>query len=131
MEVATAVVLNWQLFGEKYEFGSVGNTSYVAVHHPLIVIKAVHSDRLTHPFGEEDSSMLVVHLYSPKYLVKASCFLASLLIAYIGIFVALLWMRRFFHYNTLNIIWWIWPIACLGAHAVLFMITNTSFIGNF
>ena len=129
MEVLTALVLNWKLFGEKYEFHQKSESSFISVHNPLIVIKAVHSDRLTHPYGESEDEVPLMQLYSPKYMVKALCFMASLLIAYMGIFISLLWVKRFFHHNSLNIKWWLWPTACLGAHVVLFLMANSSF-GN-
>jgi hypothetical protein len=126
IELAVAIVLNWQLFGEKYEFSDSLRPEQASIHNPLIVIKAVHSDRLTHPYGSLVNDIPVFSFFSEKYMTKALCFLASLFCAYMGIFISMLWINRFFRNNNLNIRWWLWPTACLGAHGVLYLIANST-----
>jgi hypothetical protein len=130
-ELLIAVILNWQLFGEKFEFTNVRGTAYHEVHNPLIVIRAVHSDRLTHPYGAMKEDVPLFKFYNQKSIIKSLCFLTSLMIAYMGIFISLLWIRRFFHQNRRNIRWWLWPIACLGAHVFLFLMANTGISAYF
>lgn len=129
IELVLALILNWQLFGEHFEFNETPGIQQASVHNPLIVIKAVHSDRLTLPYGESLSQdMPLIQFYSERYVVKALCFLASLMFAYLGIFIAVLWIKRFRKRNHLNVSWWQWPTACLGAHAVLYLIASSNLV---
>ncbi|MFN6944352.1 MAG: hypothetical protein ACK4ND_05355 [Cytophagaceae bacterium] len=48
----------------------------------------------------------------------------SLLFSFIGMLLAHLWISRFFRNNNLNIRWWLWPMACLGSHIVLYTMAN-------
>jgi hypothetical protein len=130
-ELLVATTLNWQLFGEKFEFTNVRGEIRHNVHNPLIVISAIHSDRLIHPFGELNEPVPLLKFYDQKSVIKSLCFLTSLIFAYAGIFISLLWIRRFFHRNKLNIRWWLWPTACFGAHIFLYLMANTNFIPYF
>jgi hypothetical protein len=130
LELIVALILNWQLFGEHYEFNDSPGLQQASIHNPLIVIKAVHSDRLTHPYGTLSNDDPFVHFYSPKYMLKALCFMGSLMVAFIGILISMLWIKRFFRHNNLNINWWQWPIACLGAHTFLYLLANSNVISN-
>lgn len=131
VELMVALVLNWQLFGEHYEFSNAPGRQQASIHNPLIVIKSLHSDRLTLPYGQELSQeMPIVHFYSEKYMLKALCFLTSLMFAYIGIFIAMLWINRFFKNNNLNIRWWQWPTACMGAHVFLLLLANSNLVSH-
>jgi hypothetical protein len=130
VELVVALVLNWQLFGEHYEFNDSPSLQQASVHNPLIVIKAVHSDRLTQPYGTLTDDQSFVHFYSPKYMVKALCFMASLVFAGMGLFIGVLWIRKYFSYSNLNVHWWQWPIACIGAHTVLYVLANSNIVAN-
>ena len=128
VEFLVAITLNWQLFGEKFEFTDMRGTAQHTVHNPLIVIRAVHSDRLTHPFGQTNEPVPLFKFYNQKAVAKSLCFLSSLMFAYAGIFISLLWIRRFFHRNKVNIRWWLWPTACFGAHLFLLLIANSGYL---
>lgn len=121
LEITIALLLNWQLFGEKFKLER-GTSLKVEIHNPLIIIKVLHSDRLIRPYGPLSEMKEQVRFYNPKVSFKAICYLVSLLCAYIGIFIALLWIRRFYHRNSLNIIWWLWPMACIGGHIILYLL---------
>jgi hypothetical protein len=119
-------MLNWQLFGERFDFGSTSNqVEAQTVHNPLIIVKYLHSDRLTQPFGPDSelSSFFTIPHYTS--VVTAFCYLLSLLCACWGLFISTLWVNRFLHKNKLEIVWWIWPAGCLGCHLLLYFLAKT------
>jgi hypothetical protein len=126
-ELVVAIILNWQLFGEKYEFSSDPGSAQVAVHNPLIVIRSIHSDRLTHPYASLTAEVPMFKFYSPGTVLKALAFLVSLVCAYIGLFISMLWINNYFKNRIMNVKWWLWPTACLGAHFILFLLANGNF----
>jgi hypothetical protein len=128
LELCVALVLSWQLFGEHYDFNDSPGRQQASIHNPLIVIQPIHSDRITHPYGTLSDDAPMVHFYSQKYMMKALCFMGSLVFAYMGMFIAVLWMKRYLQHNNLNINWWQWPIACMGAHAGLYLLANSNVV---
>jgi hypothetical protein len=126
VELILIIVLNWQLFGERLAFntGSEQTVGQVSLHNPLIIVKYLHSDRLTQPFGPDSelSSFFTIPHYTT--VVTAFCYLLSLLCACWGLFISTLWVNRFLHNNNLNIVWWVWPAGCFGCHFLLYLLAN-------
>jgi hypothetical protein len=126
VELVLIVMLNWQLFGERFDFNPSSDVeSQITLHNPLIIVKYLHSDRLTQPFGPDSelSSFFTIPQYTS--VVTAFCYLLSLLCACWGLFISTLWVNRFFHKNDLDIVWWIWPAGCFGCHFLLYLLANT------
>ncbi|MFN3404440.1 MAG: hypothetical protein ACK40G_10130 [Cytophagaceae bacterium] len=124
VELSIAGYLKWELFGEWYNLPDKGYyTEASIVHNPIIVIKAIHSDRITTPFPGFESPQ--IGFRSNSVIFTGLCYLISLSIAYFGILMSFLWIKRFFNRNNLNPIWWIWPSGCIGAHLLLFFIANS------
>jgi hypothetical protein len=127
VELILIIMLNWQLFGERFQFDMASEQveGHVALHNPLIIVKYLHSDRLTQPFGPDSelSSFFTIPHYTS--VVTAFCYLLSLLCACWGLFISTLWVNRFFHKNKLEIVWWVWPAGCFGCHFLLYLLANT------
>ena len=128
MELVVALYINWMLFGESYNYEALSNgLENVQMHNPLIIIKYLHSARLTHPFGSFSDTPFVYLLHGQSSLIKAICLAISLVFAYVGIFMSIVWIKKFIADKKNDIIWWMWPAACLGAHVVIFFLTESYF----
>lgn len=132
LEVGVALQINWMLFGESYQYQELSNgIEQMQLHNPLIIIKYLHSSRLTHPFGSFSDTPFIYLLHGKSSLIKAICLMISLLISFIGIFISIVWIRNFVKAMKNDIIWWMWPAACLGAHLVIFIFTESYFSNVF
>ena len=132
LEVGIVLYINWNLFGESYTCQVLANgIEQVQMHNPLIIIKYLHSARLTHPFGDFSDTPFIYLLHGNASLLKAICLIISLIFAFIGMFMAVVWIRKFMEGKKNDIIWWMWPTACLGAHMVIFFLTESSFSNVF
>jgi hypothetical protein len=127
-ECSVALILNWELFGERYKVSEKTflTEASVSVHNPLIVIKPIHSDRVTNPFGIEENRGFI-SFHSPKAAVKAVVYILSLLCSFVGIFIALLWIKTLLGQITTTIRWELWPAACIMAHITFYLIANGNF----
>lgn len=127
-ECSVALILNWELFGERYKVTEKTflTEASVSVHNPLIVIKPIHSDRVTNPFGIEEARGFI-SFHSPKAAIKAVVYILSLLCSFLGIFIAMLWIKRFYGQNSINIRWELWPAACTMAHVTFYLIASGNF----
>jgi hypothetical protein len=124
VELILILVINWQLFGERFDINPGSAENHISLHNPLIVVKYLHSDRLTQPFGPDSelSSFFTIPQYTT--VVAVFCYLLSLLCACWGLFISTLWVNRFLHKNKLDIVWWIWPAGCFGCHFLLYLLAN-------
>lgn len=99
---------------------------------PLILIYGVHPDSLTSPFGSFMQTPFIQIHNGAEFLTL--CYLVSLNLGLLGMWVSIMWMRRFFRLNRINIFWWIWPTACLSGHIVFLLLCyalgRSEFISN-
>ena len=93
------------------------------VSEPMIYIKMIHPPEMVTLYHNDYNEIPLFSLnYNIPPLITFFNFL-SVIIASIGIVIAILWMNRFFKLNSLNIEWWLWPTGCIGAHTMfLFLI---------
>jgi hypothetical protein len=117
IEIGMAVQLNWQLFGEKFR-NTEDNTT--VIHNPLIVIRFLHSNRIVAPLANFSNERSTISFFDKNKAVEAIGSFLSLIAAYTGIFISLLWINRFFHENRLDIEWWYWPTGCMVSHLMFY-----------
>ena len=132
MEIIVSLLILWSLFGESYSYQVLANgLTDVQMHNPLIIVKYLHSERLTHPFGSFSDTPFIYLLHGNASLLKVICLFVSLVFAGIGIFMSVVWIKKFMEGKKHDIIWWMWPAACFGAHVVIFFLIESSFTNVF
>lgn len=111
-ECAVAIAVNWQLFCENYTFTE---NEILVVDPPLLAVSFLHSSFAFPP--EYSNAFVFCNNVQPVIFC-----LFSLLAAYAGIFISMLWINRFFHANSLDIAWWLWPVGCGGSHLIAYIL---------
>ena len=105
-------ILGFNIFNMKDRF----------VTEPMVFVRMIHPPELISSYS---SNIEMIPFFSMNESISpAITFLnfVSIIVALIGIVIAILWMNRFFKLNSLNIEWWIWPAGCISAHTQFFMI---------
>lgn len=128
IEISVVLHQNWKLFGEKFAYNP-STESYI-IHNPLLVVSFLHSQRIVSPLGNLTPNRNIISLFDSEKIIEVFSAILSLIAAYIGIFISLLWINRFFHENKLEVAWWYWPTSCITSHLFLFILPQLDFMEN-
>ena len=88
---------------------------------PMVYVRMIHSPDMILSSGNNIEKMSFLSMNYNVAPVETFLNFVSIIVAFIGLIVAILWMNRFFKLNSLNIEWWIWPTGCVGAHTMFFL----------
>lgn len=90
------------------------------VAEPMVYVRLIHSPDVFENVEYVSNNSFLEFNKNISPLIYFANF-TSILVAVIGMFIALLWMNRFFKLNQINIEWWVWPTGCIASHFLFLM----------
>ena len=83
---------------------------------PMVLVRMIHPVELLEKQFKNSETIPFLALNKNTSPMQTFANITSISVALIGMFIALLWMNRFFKLNDINIEWWIWPTGCMASH---------------